>query len=66
MDRKTLGEHKEKRLKVGVLFTLVLILALLMPYVLSLEEPARISLLGAALVGVAFWGRRHLARQDNP
>ena len=32
----------------------------------TIPEPAKLLLLGAVLVGVAFWGRRQLKGQENP
>lgn len=37
----------------------------LTPYVAAISEPAKVFLLGAALVGLAIWARRYLRRQPN-
>jgi hypothetical protein len=65
MDRKIPGEHKQKRLTAGLCLVLFIIGTLGVPYALSVEEPGRILLLGAALIAVAIWGRRWLARQQH-
>jgi len=59
----------EKRLKVigeVILFTVLLAAAVVTPYLLSVSEPTKIVLLGAALVGVAIWGKKHLKPQSHP
>jgi hypothetical protein len=59
-------EKKEKKFKVGFFFAMLLVGAVLVPYALSVEEPTKVLLLGASLVGVGVWGRRHLKRHENP
>lgn len=49
-----------------VCLVVLLVGAVLTPYVLTVPESAKILLLGTALVGVAVWGRKHLKRQTNP
>jgi hypothetical protein len=65
VNTKTSGEKRHRTLRTGFVFALILIAALFVPFVLFTEEPARILLLGAVLLGVAIWGRRRLARHTN-
>jgi len=55
---RTPVEKKEKRLVIGFVFALVVVGALFLPYALPVAEPARIFVLGAALLVLAIWGRR--------
>jgi hypothetical protein len=60
---------REKRWKAirGLFFLAVLLAAAVVtPYVLPVSEPAKVFLLGAALVGVAVWGRKHFKPQSHP
>ena len=59
-------ENKHKAFKVGFFLAILFAGAVLVPYALSVSEPAKVLLLGAGLVGVAFWGRKHLKREENP
>ena len=45
------------------LFILLLAGILPAPYVLSISEPAKVFLLGAALVGLTVWAKKHFKRK---
>jgi hypothetical protein len=50
----------------GVVCLVVLLVgAVLTPYVLSVAEPVKVFLLGTVLVGVAVWGKKHVKQQAN-
>jgi hypothetical protein len=58
-------ENRKKAIR-GVVFLAVFVAAAMVtPYVLSVSEPAKICLLGAALVGVAVWARKRLKPQAD-
>ena len=48
----------------GVLL-LLLAGAIIAPYAFAVSEPVKVILFGAALVGLAVWGKRYLKRQTN-
>jgi hypothetical protein len=60
MNIKTFAE--KKRLAIGLFFVLGFGGAIFVPYALPVAEPARILVLGAALIGLAIWARRYLQR----
>jgi len=46
-----------------LLFIVVLVGILLIPYFLSISEPAKVFILGAALVGLTVWAKKHFERR---
>jgi hypothetical protein len=46
-----------------LLFIVVLVGILLVPYLLSISEPAKVFIFGAALVGLTVWAKKHFKRR---
>ncbi len=53
-----------KKMFRGSFWLLVVLVGLAAAYTSAIPEPAKLLLLGAVLVGVAFWGRRQLAAKS--
>ncbi len=57
---ETVRENGKKPLKALLWAVVVLLGVVAAAYTPAIPEPAKLLLLGVVLVGVAFWGRRHL------
>jgi hypothetical protein len=63
---RSVNNNRKKTVRSGLFLSLLLVGGTCILYLLSVSEPAKILLLGAALVGAAIWSRRYLKRQENP
>ena len=60
---QSIKENGKKMFR-GSFWLLVVLVGLAAAYTSEIPEPAKLLLLGAVLVGVAFWGRRQLAAKS--